>query len=148
MFVSKSHSDFALPFWNIDEGDGDENSEYQKLDIRYGGENAIKDYMPLNIGDFTAHSGWTLHCSNSGYYVADGASNLGQKDRLAIAISYVDARAQVREEYFHRDDGDNIGKGYDEDKLSFKDWIQEVKPREFIDHNLVPIVWPPKRRKM
>ena len=39
--------------------------------------------MPLNMGDVTAHSGWTLHC-------ADAADNMEVKDRYAFSITFVD----------------------------------------------------------
>lgn len=46
------------------------------------------NYMPLSLGDVTVHSGWTHHCAGG---------NDSNEDRLALAISYVDARAEIRE---------------------------------------------------
>ena len=124
IFCSKSHSDFALPFWNNFEG-----PEYQRLDERY--RNSSVNYMPLCLGDVTVHSGWTLHCANG---------NAELKDRVTLAISYVDARAEVREDALkQRNSG---GYGDNEDQWSYKAWVKDVKPRQQFRHELVPIVWP------
>ena len=146
IFVSKSHSDFALPYWN-----GFDSEEFQRLDVRYGND-AIQNYMPLDVGDVTIHSGWTLHCANG-----NKADTRGRNlDRYALAISYVDARAEVRADV--PGVASNIGKksnknkrsvaNYkkelrdDEDRSSYSDWIGDVKPRISFEHKLVPIVWP------
>jgi hypothetical protein len=129
VFCSKSHSDFALPYWNSYK-DSAENpdSPWNRLEERYERDysamNSLVDYMPLDLGDMTAHSGWTLHCANA---------NTGKHDRLALAITYVDARAPVR---VRTDEGDS------EDVWSYQDWISQV-PRGTSDwdHPLVPIVW-------
>ena len=60
-------------------------------------------------------------------------------DRLALAISYVDARAPVRDNVLR--DGDH---GDDEDQWSYADWVKEVPPGKEFEHPLVPIVWPQK----
>jgi len=137
-FVSKSHADFALPFWcpyredNDNDDDDDYNSSNNKnpwmhLEERYQ-HNKIVHYMPMAIGDITAHSGWTLHC-------ADGKTT---NDRLALAISFVDARAAVRHGVLTA--GDH---GDDEDKWSYADWVKEVPAGvQNFEHNLVPILWP------
>ena len=126
VFCSKSHSDFALPFWN--EFDG---PEYQRLDERY--RYSAVDYMPIQLGDVTVHSGWVLHC-------ADG--NDDERDRLALAISYVDARAQVREDVMDDNKSEAVGYGDNEDRWSYMEWVQDVPPRSQFQHELVPIVWP------
>ena len=53
LFVDSSHLDFALPYWNGIDGD-----EYDRLEHRY--DNAVSHHMPLQLGDVTVHSGWTL----------------------------------------------------------------------------------------
>jgi len=127
IFVSKSHSDFALPFWNDFEG----GTEYGRLDERYGCSEV--NHMPLELGDVTIHSGWTLHC-------ADG--NESDEDRMALAITYVDARAEIREDAMKETEGTmDGGYGDNEDKWSYKDWVTEVLPRKQFTHPLVPIVW-------
>jgi len=126
IFCSKSHSDFALPFWNDFDG-----PEYQRLEERY--RHSAKGYMPIRLGDVTVHSGWTLHC-------ADG--NEGEKDRVALAISYVDARAEVREDAMAESNKESCGYGDNEDRWSYMEWVQDVSPRQHFQHDLVPIVWP------
>ena len=143
-FVSKSHADFALPFWNpfpsaSSSDNGKETNPWDHLDARYQ-QNEIINYMPLSKGDLTAHSGWTLHCADSQpTYGKEGAnpSAAAGADRLALAISYVDARAPVRENVLT--DGDH---GDDEDQWSYADWVKEVSPGQEFEHPLVPIVWP------
>ena len=143
-FVSKSHADFALAYWNEIDGE-----EYQRLDQRYSGVKHIFDHMPLQIGDVTVHSGWTLHCASEGNK---------DTDRYAFAISYVDSKAEIREDVpgvgvkikskkLKRGQQDNSGLRDDEDIASYADWIGEVSPRHFFKHRLVPIVWPQQRRK-
>jgi hypothetical protein len=129
VFCSKSHSDFALPYWNsYKESAENPDSPWNRLEERYerdySGMDSLVDYMPLDLGDMTAHSGWTLHCANA---------NTGKHDRLALAITYVDARAPVR---VRTDEGDS------EDVWSYQDWISQV-PRGTPDwdHPLVPIIW-------
>ena len=150
-FVDKSHVDFALPFWNPvpkcdyeedgeSKNDNDEtNDVYGRLNERYGGEDSIKNHMPLEVGDCTVHAGWTLHC-------ADGMSI--SKDRYALAITYVDARAEIRFDakggnVADVSDQNSSSLGHDEDRNSFRTWIGEVEPRQNFEHPLVPIVWPP-----
>jgi ectoine hydroxylase-related dioxygenase (phytanoyl-CoA dioxygenase family) len=124
-FCSKSHIDFALPYWNALN-----NDEWDRLEDRY--PKKLVDYMPMTVGDITVHSGWTLHSAN------DNAC--GDKDRMALAISYVDGNAELRPDV-HEKSG---GKGDNEDHWSYKDWVQDVSPRTRFQHDQVPIVWPPK----
>jgi len=152
-FVDKSHSDFALPYWNSPNHDDVNNeqypNEYDKLDIRYGGQKAIKHHMPLSIGDCTVHAGWTLHCADANIVVDDhedgnaddrineGSSiHLFEKDRYALAVTYVDARAEIRQDVL----GTKANSlGHNEDRWSYKDWIADVNPREYFEHKFVPI---------
>jgi len=128
IFVPKSHSDFALPFWNNFDG-----PEYNRLEERYKGRTV--HYMPMALGDVTVHSGFTLHCANG---------NDTREDRMALAISYVDAEAEIRdtaESFVGRGEGE--GYGDNEDYWSYKDWIDDVPIRSEIgNHTLIPIVWP------
>ena len=151
VFVSKSHSDMALPYWN----EVDVSEEYTRLEERYGVSDddslTTKYYMPTKMGDVTVHSGWTLHCSDANQRT--DKSGKARSDRYALAITYVDARAEVREGVFdsiNRLNGKQVqGKavsssyrGDDEDTSSFLPWIRDVKPRSQFSHDLVPLVWP------
>jgi ectoine hydroxylase-related dioxygenase (phytanoyl-CoA dioxygenase family) len=175
LFINKSHSDFALPYWsgrgteygNNDGVSGSTGSKYNAYDhlaTRYGIENvddnqivdnnkgAIDHHMPMNVGDCTVHSGWTMHCAN-------GNENSGYaRTRYAIAITYVDSYAEVRKDIpgvghnvsVKRNKGNRkrppgpettfLGDG--EDSSSYTDWIGDVLPRTQFQHELVPDVWP------
>ncbi|KAL3805078.1 hypothetical protein HJC23_003306 [Cyclotella cryptica] len=88
LFVDGSHCDFALPYWN-----GVEGLEHDRLENRYYRDedhDGVSHHMPLEVGDVTVHNGWTLHCADA----ADGT----KEDRYALAITYVDGRAEVRED--------------------------------------------------
>lgn len=129
IFVPKSHNDFALPFWN--EFDG---PEYSRLDRRY--KDTTVHYMPLNVGDVTMHSGWTLHCADA---------NDSNESRLALAISIVDARAEIRETALDFSPSNGGGYGDNEDQWSYREWVSQVPVRKpFGTHQLVPIIWPVK----
>lgn len=145
VFCSKSHVDIALPYWHplTKERVLDSSSPWYSLEDRYSTNNLV-DYLPLYQGDVTVHSGWTLHC-------ADPVQ--ASRDRFALAISFVDARAPIRKKVAVRNRKSTHSSNYgdDEDTWSYKDWINDV-PRESHDwdHDLVPILWPrlvaPKRR--
>jgi len=150
VFANGSHCDFALPYWNGggEGGDGG-GGEYDRLERRYGtGEH----HMPLAVGDVTVHNGWTLHC-------ADAAPPECAEDRYAFSITYVDGRAEVREDVLPGAKNGStttatttatatggLPKGDREDVWSFRSWVEEVEPRTEFRHPLVPIVWPPKER--
>lgn len=145
VFCSASHCDFALPFWNpvvpTTNSDDVKDSEWHHLEERYGSD-ALVDYIPLRVGDVTVHSGWTLHCADA---KPTGTMN---KDRLALAITYVDGRAPVRRDAVAAA-STNSGRGDNEDAWSYNEWVGCVAPmqRNFT-HKLVPMVWPvPKSKK-
>ena len=131
MFVDGSHNDFALPYWN-----GAEGKEYNRLEERYA--NSVSHHMPLEVGDVTVHNGWTLHCA--------GAADILERDRYAIALTYVDGRAEVRDNILTDKKAASIVDGDKEDVWSFRQWVTEVKSRTQFQHHLVPIVWPLDKR--
>mmetsp|Transcript_21716 Transcript_21716/g.40883 ORF Transcript_21716/g.40883 Transcript_21716/m.40883 type:complete len:320 (+) Transcript_21716:45-1004(+) len=123
-FVDESHLDFALPFWHA------ETLDSIDLGRREGyGEDNIRDYSPINLGSMTAHNGWTLHSA---------PPNFTGEDRLALAISYVDGDAVVREGFKNR----RKDKGDREDEQSYEKWIGGVKEGKFISamHVDIPII--------
>jgi hypothetical protein len=140
VFCSKSHSDFSLPYWNpLEKADDNPDSPWNALEERYyrndmdDDDGHLVDYMPLQTGDVTAHAGWTLHCADGNMLATDGHV----QDRLALAITYVDARAVVREDALTSSSGDN------EDVWSYRDWVGDVPARtSYFVHKRVPIVWP------
>jgi hypothetical protein len=140
VFCSKSHSDFSLPYWNpLDKADANPSSPWNALEERYhrndmdDDDGHLVDYMPLQTGDVTAHAGWTLHCADGNTVATDGQV----QDRLALAVTYVDARAVIREDALTSSSGDN------EDVWSYRDWVGDVPARtSYIVHKRVPIVWP------
>lgn len=149
LFVDKSHVDFALPFWNpvpkcdeeVEEEVGNNNDNvYNRLEERYGGDDSVQHHMPLVLGDCTVHAGWTLHCAEGIPSLDEEDTEMGckQQDRYALAVSFVDARAEIR----HGVKNDTNSLGHDEDRQSFQEWIQEIEPRQYFEHPLVPIVWP------
>lgn len=162
-FVDRSHGDFALPFWNgppSDGDDGDGGGEYDRLEERYGLD-CVKHYMPMKVGDCTVHAGWTLHSANANNALDDGidgnrgGNKRGGGERHALAVTYVDALAEIREDVVGTtsakghggasaamDGGGDVG--HHEDQRSYQGWIGDVRPREYFEHDLVPIVWPKK----
>jgi ectoine hydroxylase-related dioxygenase (phytanoyl-CoA dioxygenase family) len=152
VFCSKSHSDFSLPYWNpLEKANKNPRSPWNDLEERYrrdqddndddDDDRHLVDYMPLQTGDVTAHAGWTLHCANGNLEKNKNAKTKGghtDHDRLALAVTYVDARAVVRKDALTSSIGDN------EDVWSYRDWVGQVpaRTRNFV-HKRVPIVWPP-----
>lgn len=151
LFVDRSHADMALPYWN-----GVDGKEYDRLDYRYGGTSNINDedddvesggvrhHMPMNIGDVTVHNGWTLHC-------ADAAEDyLAGEDRYALSVTFVDGRAEVREDVLSSSSSSSAAavatKDDKEDVWSFRSWVSDVIPRTQFRHPEVPIVWPLEER--
>jgi ectoine hydroxylase-related dioxygenase (phytanoyl-CoA dioxygenase family) len=142
-FVSKSHADYALPYWHIVSSTSKE-SVWNDLNRRYTQEPV--HHMPLALGDYTAHSGWTLHC-------ADGNGNDGRstrpRDRMALAVSFVDGQAPIREDVhamFKSKSGNTKTHMDTEDAWSYQDWASEVPAMTpGFEHKLVPIVYTKKK---
>jgi hypothetical protein len=94
----RSHSNIALPYWNHADGD-----KCGQLERRYGGGGNDEDddedndddgagtthHMPLEVGSMMVHNGWMLHCTDTA---------MAGDDRYALSITYVDGRAELRED--------------------------------------------------
>jgi hypothetical protein len=117
LFVPTSHVDVSLPFFSADFLTADLAGRYPPP----------VSHTPLGPGDATAHHGWTLHRAGA---------NAGP-DRLAYAVSYVDARATVRRG-FKRE----VGRGDMEDEAGWGGWVRTVKEGRRIpaDHPVVPVI--------
>ena len=122
---------FALPYWN-----GVDDEEYDRLEERYGSD-SITHHMPMEVGDVTVHSGWTLHSAGGAELIEKG------EDRYAFAITYVDGNAELRSDaLLESNQGELDSKGDKEDAWSYRTWVKEVEPRTRFQHASVPIVWP------
>jgi ectoine hydroxylase-related dioxygenase (phytanoyl-CoA dioxygenase family) len=134
IFCSKSQADFALPYWNdVALSKGDTYSPWNNLDERYSALPCVH-HMPMNVGDVTVHSGWTLHCANEAI----------DENRIALAITFVDSRGPIRIDAVPNANS----KGDREDVWSYEDWVQQVPCNAPFDHPLVPILWPPRDKKI
>ena len=116
-FASRSHRDFALPYWRTLEG-------MEDLEAR-GYE--IETYEELDLGDLTAHHGWTLHWSPP--QPEDSAP------RYALSICYfADGARRMSTENLRR-------VPHDEDEWSYDEWLREIAPGHAARHPEIPIVW-------
>ena len=134
-FASRSHRDFALPFWYTTKG-------MRNLDSR-GYE--IAKFEPMSAGDATAHHGWLLHSA------PPNESNL---DRKALTISFVATHARRLGVKDVRNEPNDIDrKGYKEvqnDALignTHESWILDIVPGEPVKHRDLPVVFTRPGRK-
>lgn len=85
----------------------------------------------LEVGDCTAHHGWTKHW-------APGQPT--DTPRLAIGFTYVIGDATVLSDW-KAVTNNRYAPFKNEDEISFRDWIGDLKEGEVIDHSLLPIVY-------
>ena len=113
-FVDRSHVDIALQFFKNNNNNKRKKRKKEEEDLskRYAN---VSNHLPLQEGDATIHNGWLLHAS--------GRENCGC-ERLALAITFVDADATVRVGFGKEESGNS---GYGEDKRSFENWIGRAK---------------------
>jgi len=116
-FASKSHRDFSLPYWHTLQGMEDLEGRYE-----------IDTYDELDLGDLTAHNGWTLHWSPP-----------QPKDavpRYALSICYVADGAR-------RLSARNLRRApHEEDLWSYEGWLKDIEPGAVAKHPELPRVWP------
>eukprot|EP01035_Chromulina_nebulosa_P017638 gene17638-23216_t len=113
-FASKSHVDFALPYWS--------DIESSDLSNRYN----VESYGEYKAGDVAFHHGWCLHSS---------PGNTLNETRWAYSVAFVADGAKVLEEEGH------IRYPDDEDSQSYQEWLSEVGWGGIADHPLLPIVY-------
>lgn len=87
----------------------------------------------LDVGDCTAHHGWTLHAAQS----QPKHSNVA---RVAIGFSYVYTHARVLGSMTKAHPVDR--KVPDEDEISYGQWLPDMNQGDPINHPLLPIVFP------
>lgn len=87
----------------------------------------------MDLGDVSWHSGWTLH-------TAPGQPQ-GTSSRLALSISYFKDGARLLPKQA-------AAKVQLEDKESFQEWYQDLKPGALAKHKLLPIVTDSQRKQM
>lgn len=116
-FASGSHRDFALPYWQTEEGMTD-------LDAR---GYPVEDYGPLPLGDVTWHAGWTLHYSPQ--------QPVHRPSRVAMSIAFfADGARRLRSTHLRR-------QPHKEDVASYADWLPHVKEGRPAQHALLPLVY-------
>lgn len=86
----------------------------------------------LDVGDCTAHHGWTLHAAQK--------QPRRNTARVAIGFSYVYADARVLGGISSAHPVDM--KVPDEDEISYGRWLSDLNQGDAIDHPLLPIVYP------
>jgi hypothetical protein len=118
VFASGSHRDFALPYWKTLEGMSDLNDRGYE----------VESYPPLDLGDVTAHAGWTLHWSPP-----------QPKDcppRYALSVCYfLDGARRLRKSECRQDP-------HKEDEWSYKDWLVDIEEGAPARHPALPVVYP------
>jgi hypothetical protein len=116
LFASKSHRDFALPYWYTVEG----------MTKNSGRKYPIVSHAPLTPGDATLHHGWTIH---------GAPPNFSGRTRKAFAISFVSNESRRFRNHGRRQRHDG------EDLESYSHWLPHVRPGALIRHAAVPLVW-------
>eukprot|EP00897_Mesotaenium_endlicherianum_P006358 jgi/Mesen1/5750/ME000292S04829 len=119
LFASGSHRDFAMAYWQSNEGMAHlEDRNY-----------ALESYDTLALGDVTCHHGWTLHWAPP--------QPQGRPPRAAFTVSYFADGARVLSTKHARREP------HTEDAWSFNEWRRELKEGQHARHALLPLVHPP-----
>lgn len=121
-FASGSHRDFALPYWQSNEG---------MMNLQGRGY-PINTYSKLALGDLTFHHGWTLHWAPG--------QPLGGTHRAAWTISYFADGARILCTKHAR------RKVQEEDAWSFQAWRKDIKEGQLARHPLLPAVFPDQEK--
>lgn len=117
-FASGSHRDFALAYWQNNQGMANLESRGYP----------VVDYPCMTLGDVSIHHGWTLHW-------APGQPGTGPA-RAAWTVSYFADGAKVLATRHTR------RKLQDEDGWSYQAWRKDLKEGQVARHPLLPVVYP------
>tara|TARA_B110000977_G_scaffold53398_1_gene72557 strand:+ start:27743 stop:29107 length:1365 start_codon:yes stop_codon:yes gene_type:complete len=118
VFASGSHRDFSLPYWKTLEGMSDLNDRGYE----------VESYPPLDLGDATAHAGWTLHWSPP--------QPNDCPPRYALSVCYfLDGARRLRKSECRQDP-------HSEDEWSYREWLQDIEQGAPARHPALPVVYP------
>lgn len=115
-FIAGSHRDLSREHWY--------GSDYAE-------STTYSQAHSLDVGDCTIHHGWVKHYA---------PPQTKENSRLAIGFTYVIGDATVLND-FPADTSNRYTSFKDEDEYSYRDWIQDLKGGDVIDHPLLPVVF-------
>ncbi|KAG0615216.1 hypothetical protein M758_5G024000 [Ceratodon purpureus] len=118
-FASGSHRDFALAYWQNNQGMANLESRGY----------SIADYPCMALGDVSIHHGWTLHWAPE--QPGSGPA------RAAWTVSYFADGARILESRHAR------RKLQEEDGWSYRAWRKDMREGQVARHPLLPLVYPP-----
>ena len=139
-FASGSHRDFALPYWQNEEGLA------AGLQARY----EVERYAPLALGDATWHAGWTLHSAPgqpsseparvalAASYFADGARRLTSR---CVGIAACSAHCVQRAAHVHAWRRHLRRQPHAEDAATYAEWLPSIREGAPARHAALPLVY-------
>ena len=152
-FAAGSHKDVSLFHWFPSAGV--QNKQWKMiLEDRYTQEAKSEGHRSrrgkefagahtMEVGDCTAHHGWTWHRADAQGYVHSRKGNGFRytPPRAAVTFSYVTDAARVLPDIFG-----NTTRNYrpftPEDEMSFLPWLRDLVPHGPIEHPMLPLAWP------
>ena len=96
------------------------------------------DYGQYEVGDCTFHNGWTTHAAPPAVASKSQAGGL-KIPREAVTVSFIDAAARkIPKKVWYRGSADVA----EEDYISYGRWYDKVPDGEFLDSDILPVMWP------
>ena len=113
--------------------------KYLSMGRRYGRffwDQAL-DFGQYEVGDCTFHSGWTTHAA------PPAVTNKGERHkkipREAVTVSFIDGAARkVPKSVWYRGSAEVA----EEDYISYGRWYDKVPDGEFLESDILPVMWP------